>query len=202
MPLLTSTIALTMRSVRKPPELHWHPGSSREQLRTRVFTVYEQTWTCEEDGRSADFVRIDCPDWVNVIAITDDRQVVCIEQFRFGTGEVTLEIPGGVLEPDEVPVQAGVRELLEETGYSGSRPKLLGAVTTNPALQSNRCHTLLVEQARLTAKQNLDPNEQISVRLIPLQDIPRLIQQGSIHHALVVGAFHQLLLAAPHLAHA
>ena len=84
---------------------------------------------------------LDCPDWVNIIPLTDDGQVVLIRQFRHGTQSVTLEVPGGVVEADESPEAAAVRELAEETGYVPERVKSLGFVSPNPAIQGNRSYT-------------------------------------------------------------
>ncbi len=140
------------------------------------------------------FVYLDSNDWVNVIALTPERQVVLIEQFRHGTAEVTLEIPGGMVDPGEDPLAAGVRELREETGFIGGKSQLIGAVTPNPAILNNRCHTVLVRDAQARAAPAPELNEEIGQRLVPLERIPELIAGGAIHHALVVVAFHLLEL--------
>ncbi len=144
--------------------------------------------------QSGEFVYLDSADWVNVIALTPDREVVLIEQFRHGTGEVTLEIPGGMVDEGEEPLAAGIRELAEETGFGSGRFELIGAVTPNPAILNNRCHTVLVEDATLRGPCALDPHEEVGVRRVPLQDIARLMVEGHIHHALVIAAFHHLAL--------
>lgn len=147
---------------------------------------------------ASDFVVLDTADWVNVIALTEAREVVLIEQYRHGTAAVTLEIPGGMVDPGEDFVTAGVRELAEETGFAGGRARQIGLVEPNPALQSNRCATVLVEGVTLQGPVDLDPNEEIAVRTVPLDEIPALVRGGAITHALVVAAFHHLhLLEAP-----
>lgn len=144
--------------------------------------------------RQGEFVYLESPDWVNVIALAGGGEVVMIEQFRHGTGEVTLEIPGGSVEKDEDPAGAGLRELLEESGWGPGQPELIGAVTPNPAIMDNRCHTLLVRDAVRVQEPRPDDTEEIAVRLVPLEAIPGLIRDGVIHHALVVAAFHHLAL--------
>ena len=115
-----------------------------------------------------------------------------IEQFRHGTGEVTLEIPGGMVDAGEDPLTAGIRELAEETGYGSERCELIGSVTPNPAILNNRCHTLLVENVTERGPCALEMHEEVAVRRVPLDDIARLIGEGHIHHALVIAAFHHL----------
>lgn len=137
-------------------------------------------------------VVIEAPDWVNVIATTGDRRVVLVEQYRHGVGQVTLELPGGIIDVGEDPTLAGMRELREETGFGGRTGLLIGRVHPNPAYQTNTHYTVLVRDARSAGELQQDSGEDIAVRLLPLVDIPRLIQRGVITHALNVVAFFWL----------
>jgi len=142
-----------------------------------------------------DFYVLDAPPWVNVAAVTPDRRVVLVRQYRHGIREVTLEVPGGVMDPqDRDPAAAAERELLEETGYRGRALVRLGEVTCNPAILANRTHAFLVEDARRVASPKPDAHEDLEIELCPLEDIPRLLAAGAIHHALSVSALALLLL--------
>lgn len=132
--------------------------------------------------------------WANVVALTPEREVVLIEQYRHGIDDLTLEIPGGVVEPDEDPLAGAARELREETGFAGDPPKLIGTVHPNPAIQDNVCYTYLIQNARLVGELQLDPGEHIAVRTVPIDAVPRLLREGLITHSLVVAAFHWLAL--------
>lgn len=133
-------------------------------------------------------------DWVNVVALTPRREVVLIEQYRHGIDEVTLEIPGGLINQEERPEVGGVRELREETGYGSGMVERLGTVHPNPAFQSNICHSILVRDAVKVGEPELDHGEDIAVHLVPLTEINNLIRHGRITHSLVIVAFHWMHL--------
>jgi 8-oxo-dGTP pyrophosphatase MutT (NUDIX family) len=176
----------------------WTVLEREELLSCRVFSVHRRRSRSESTGRTDDFFVLESPDWVNVIALTRGGEVVLVEQYRHGTDVVTLELPGGMIDPgDGGPVPAGVRELREETGFTGVRPRLIGTVHPNPSIQTNLCHTLLLEEAERTSETSFDPNEELATRIIPLVDIPDLVRSGAIVHSLVVAAFHHLELRRP-----
>lgn len=171
----------------------WNKLNSTPQGQYRVFDVRKDRAQSPTSGQAYDFYIIEAPDWVNVIPVTPDGQVVCIRQYRHGTEKVTLEVPGGVIDPgDGTPAQAAQREMQEETGYISDELVPLGAVAPNPALQDNRCHSFLAPNARPNGPQALDGAEEIDITLVDLGDIPALITSGQITHALVVTAFYLL----------
>ncbi|HON84507.1 MAG TPA: NUDIX hydrolase [Syntrophorhabdaceae bacterium] len=155
----------------------------------RVFKVNTMKALSPRTNEVGEFYIIETNDWVNVIPLTEDKKVVMIKQFRHGSKEITLEIPGGLVD-DEHHMEAALRELSEETGYVGDRVVYLGATNPNPAIFNNLCHTYLVENAKKVNEKNLDPDEDIEVVLVPVEDIPGLIAQGKINHALVIVAFY------------
>ena len=167
--------------------------------KTRVFDLYAQRMRSPDGSYEDDFYYLECPDWVIVIPITSAGDVVLVRQYRHGVNECGLEIPGGIMsEAGEDPAAAGLREMSEETGFISDNLVSLGFVHPNPALQSNRCHLYLAEDARLQGDQNLDPSEDIEVVIKPLSSIPELIQRGDIRHSLCVAAFcHYQLLRGP-----
>jgi 8-oxo-dGTP pyrophosphatase MutT (NUDIX family) len=168
----------------------WRRVRTEEGPDYRIFRVRRETVISPRTGAEGQYVVLECPDWVNVIALTDDQQVVLIRQYRHGVDRVVLEIPSGIVEAGEEPLAAAQRELAEETGYTGERWTRLGAVYPNTAFQDNRCHHFLAEGVRLTTQPALDPGEAISVELHPLGNLAGLIATGQIAQALVLSAVY------------
>jgi ADP-ribose pyrophosphatase len=173
----------------------WQRLSQATQARTAVFDLLSARYRHPSRGTERDFVVVSPPDWVNVLALTPDQRLVLVRQFRYGINEFSLEIPGGVVEPGEDPLAAGLRELREETGFSGAPAKLLGVVHPNPAIQSNRCHFVFVEAATKVHDLEWDQDEEIHVLTEPVEAVLGLARSGGISHALVIDA---LMLFEPH----
>lgn len=171
------------------PDLpRWEALAHTTLTKTRIFEVRSTRFRHPVRGTERDFVVIDPPDWVNVVATTADDRIVLVQQFRYGTNEFSLEIPGGVIESGEEPLIAGVRELREETGYVGAPGRILGSVHPNPAIQSNRCHFVLVEQAVDTEPLAWDPDEEMKVFVLPIPEALALARAGGITHSLTLNA--------------
>jgi 8-oxo-dGTP pyrophosphatase MutT (NUDIX family) len=178
----------------------WERLSSEVLHSFKIFALRTERYVSPRTGQSVPVVVLECGDWVNVVALTPAQEVVMIRQFRFGTGQVTLEIPGGIIDPGETPLDAARRELREETGFEAARFTSLGAIAPNPAIHRNRLHCFLAEDCRLSAVQDQDPGEDIHVELLPLARVDALLASQEIDHALVAIAFQKLaLLRAGHV---
>jgi 8-oxo-dGTP pyrophosphatase MutT (NUDIX family) len=173
----------------------WEKLGHTTLARTRVLDLLSVRYRHPVRGTERDFVVIQPADWCNVIALTPDRHLVLVRQFRFGIDAFSLEIPGGVMEPGEDPITAGLRELREETGFAGQRARVLGSVHPNPAIQSNRCHFVFVEEAIHSGELEWDADEEIAIVTQPVDEVFALARSGGITHALVLNA---LLLFEPH----
>ena len=167
----------------------WRIEPDHEVLEMPIGTIRKGPLQSRTSMKRKDFYFFDFPDWVNIIARTPDNEILLIRQFRYGTKRMELEIPGGMIDPDEDPVAAGCRELLEETGFVGKNAKIIGRVYPNPAIQGNYCYTILVENAVRTGEIHPDDMEEIDCLRVPEQDIDRYIKDGRIEHGLVLNAF-------------
>ena len=164
----------------------WQVGPSRVLFESPIVSFIASEVTSPRTSVAKDFYRFDFPGWVNIVALTPAREIVLIRQYRFGTGGMELEIPGGAIELNEDPLAAGLRELLEETGFSGKQSRIIGQVCPNPAIQSNTCYTVLVENVTRQKAPTLDPMEDIEVLTMPEQDVFKLVRSGEINHGLVL----------------
>ena len=160
----------------------------------RIFDVRKSRFRRASDNKEGEFFVLDSNDWVNVLAVTSSREVVLVRQFRFGTETFSLEPPGGVIEEGEDPVLAGERELKEETGFTGVNARVIGSVFPNPAIMSNRCHFVLVENVEKTAGTAFDPNEELETTLVPVPELRDLVSKKEIVHSLAQNAIFHLLL--------
>src|SRR5437667_2409920 len=147
----------------------WEKLSSKPAGDFRIFTIRTDRKVSPRTQQVHDVFVIDCVNWVNVIALTPERQLVMIEQYRHGSNTVELEIPGGMMDAaDASPEATGLRELREETGYEGDNPRLIGRIFPNPAIMSNTCFTILVENCRCAHPVDFDHGEDLITRLVPL----------------------------------
>jgi 8-oxo-dGTP pyrophosphatase MutT (NUDIX family) len=173
----------------------WQKISSRQLGNFGVFSLRSDRCISPRTHREHDFFVIESVNWVNVIALTPDQQLVMVEQYRHGSNTVELEIPGGMMDAkDDSPEMTGRRELREETGYEGERTSVIGQVFPNPAIMSNTCFTVLIENCRCVHPVEFDRGEDLTTRLVPVSEFPRLVADGTIQHSLVVAAFYHFEL--------
>ena len=171
------------------------PHKSWTLLHTRTIADYdfvrlrEDSYRFEPTGAEAPFVVCDSADWVLVIALTADEQVVLVRQYRHGVREVVLEVPGGIVDKGETLEQAAMRELREETGFTAERVRVLGKMMPNPAINSAFCHVAVAEGCHRTDEPSPDPFEEFEVLVRPLAQVPEMIRSGQLRHALVIAAF-------------
>lgn len=175
----------------------WTRGATRVLAKTRILELWGVVFSHPSRKEAGEFTVIHTRDWVNVVATTPDHRMVLVRQFRYGINAPSLEIPGGIIEEGEDPVQAGLRELREETGFMGTRARLLGSINPNPAIQNNVCHLIWVENARLQEQTAWDEHEELEILTLPIDETYRRAREGGITHSLVLNG---LFLFEPHWA--
>lgn len=185
-----------MPTKRKDDKL-WQVTPPQTILSTPVMNVLTSQVVCKRSEKKMDFYRLEFSSWVNIVAVTKNQEIVFIQQYRFGSGKVEDEIPGGAVEPGEDPLDAGVRELLEETGFSGINARIIGKVCPNPAIQDNYCYTVLVENVKKTSDQRPDDMEDIDVFTVHRSEVLKRMKDGSIEHGLVLNALMLYAMTVP-----
>ena len=170
----------------------WRRLSSEIIEDFRFFKLRKDISRHPTSGREHRFFIFEFPDWVNIMPLTPEGEVVFVNQFRHGTRELTLEIPGGIVDPGESAREAGLREMFEESGYYAHEAIELGWVHPNPALQENRCWSYLAQNVDLIVDDDHvvgTSSEAIEVTTVPLDEIPGLLNDKLITHALTIAAF-------------
>ncbi|RMG58118.1 MAG: NUDIX hydrolase [Deltaproteobacteria bacterium] len=172
----------------------WEKMSEEVVFENGLFRVVHARYRLSPRKRESVFATLSTADWINVIPITEEGRFVLIRQFRHGTEEITVEIPGGSVERGEDPLEAARRELEEETGYTGGKWELIGSVTPNPAIQDNRCYTFLARGVKRGGEKKEDDMEFIEVFEARPDEVRKMLTDGTISHALVLAAFVHYLL--------
>lgn len=179
---------------------NWQQDKHQEILKTPVFSIEQKRARLVEAQKEGVFYVMNAPPWVNVIGLTRSNEIILVEQYRHGTREVTWELPGGVSEMDEDPVEAASRELQEETGFATENTEdwsYLGYVSSNPAIINNYTHLYLAHNCEKLYEVDRDELEYLEVHLLSIDDFKRGIRNHFIHHSLVVAAFSKLVLHYP-----
>lgn len=170
----------------------WEKLDSQLLADYRIFKSRQDTRRSPRTGEVHTFFVLESPDWMNVIPLTPEGNVVFIHQFRHGSEEVMMEIPGGLVDPGEEPAETARRELLEETGYAADEFVLIGTVSPNPAFLNNTCYTYLALGTRKVQEPQLEGSEDIAVEEVALEKVGEVIGNGRVTHSLVVAAFYHL----------
>ncbi len=178
-------------------DLTWELLDSHEDRKYRLFSVNITKNRSPRTGEIHEFQVLNSPDWVGVIPVTADNKLVLVRQFRHGSGELSLEPPGGLAKQGQSPVQSAREELEEETGYVAETFELLGCLHPLPALFNNRFYVYLARNVTPTGKLNPDETEEIETVLIPVQDLREYIRSGKITCAVMIAALHLFLDREP-----
>ena len=142
-----------------------------------------------------DFFMIETFDWINVVAVTEEGKFVMVKQHRLGTGEITVETAGGLIEKGEDPADTALRELAEETGYKPGKMFLLKKLASNPAIMNNHIYFYLALGCTKVQDQDLDGVEDIEIALYSRGEIMEMLSSGVIDHSYVVTAFSLYFLS-------
>lgn len=162
----------------------WDRTKLEEVFRARVFAYFKTTVTNPVNGLEADFDIIKCANWVNVVALDENEDIILVKQYRAGANAITLETPAGAINLGEDPLNAAKRELEEETGFVSSQWQSLGKVEVNPAIMTNFCYFFLAKNAKLTGQINFDDMEDVQTVLYKKEEVRSFIKSGEISHSL------------------
>lgn len=173
----------------------WTRTGVKHEGTFKIFDVEKYTYTHPLTGDDVPTFLITSRNWVNIVATTDDMDILLIKQFRFGSGRIELEIPGGLVEEGEKPAIAAARELKEETGYEGQEPVLIGAVNPNPAIHDHTCYTYWIPRCKKVEEPSFDGiNEIIDTEQASIDAVKAHVKEGRITHGLVIDAIFWFLM--------
>ncbi len=177
--LTSENLHLFWKTIKEESAQNYHIFDAKKVIREHPITKAQRSYSV-----------IDTLNSVAVLAITPNQEVVFVKQYRHGIDEISLEIPGGIIDPGEESEIAVQRELLEETGYSSQKWKKLGKIAQNPAIQNNRCELWLALDAQKSNQHDWDEGEVMETVLFPFETCLEMILDGTIEHSAVINAFY------------
>lgn len=160
--------------------MKWEILSSDYLLKSKWLTVRKDYVRMPSGIEMDDYYVLEYPDWINVIAITEDGKFVIERQYRHGTQSVDYELCAGTIENGETPIDAAKRELFEETGYKGGEWTLYCESCPNPAAMTNRNYTFLAKGVRYSGERHLEKTEDIEIHLMTYAEVKELVMNGEI----------------------
>jgi len=166
----------------------WEVLSTRVLLDRRWLRVNEERVLLPNGAVIEEFHRLESPDWVAVVPVTPGGDIVMVDQYRHGAKRTSRELPAGVIDAGETPIQAAKRELLEETGYTVSELVPLFALSPEPHRSTQRGHIFLGKNAGPTGEARPEPTEVLEVHVLPASEVVADALAGRIIHAVHVAA--------------
>ncbi len=149
------------------------------------------------DGRIIpEFYVLEYPEWVNVIAIPTDGRFVMERQYRYAADSTNYEIPCGVMEQGETPLEAAMRELKEETGYGGGQWRELMCISANPTSMTNMTHCFVATGVEKVSDQHLDATEELEVHLQSRDEVLALLQNNEMIQSLMIAPLLRFFMEA------
>ena len=160
---------------------------STEYLVKRPWLTARRDQVQLPDGRiNPEYYVVEYPDWVNVIAITKEGRFVMERQYRHAVGMTCFELPCGVMEAGETPLEAAKRELMEETGYGKGEWQELMEITPNPSSMSNFTHCFLATGVEKVGNPHLDATEELEVYLLEEEQVKDLLRNNLLIQSLMI----------------
>lgn len=177
----------------------WQVDSSEYIHQLPWFTVRKEAIRMESGGVIPDYFVFEYPNWVNVVAVTADGQLVLIRQYRHGIGGVHYELCAGVIDAGEDPMVAAQRELLEETGFGGGHWQPLMTLSANPGTHSNLTYAFLATGVEQRQDQHLEITEEITVHVVSPERALEIIDNGEMLQSLHIAPLLRYCLNRQHI---
>lgn len=164
--------------------MEWKVIESQKLFSEPWFTVRKDICELPNGKKHEAYYILEYPDWATAFALTEDNKVIMVRQYRHGLGEISTELPGGVIDKGETAEQAIKRELKEETGYEFASIEEIGQVAPNPATSNNYMHMFIAKGGKKVSVQNLDATEDVEVLIHSIDEVKQMLRENKIVQSL------------------
>lgn len=165
----------------------WELKGDTLNFSSRVWELRTRRYFHPKKAIEEDFYYIHSPDWVVVIGRTKEGDILLVRQFRWGIDDFSWELPGGIIDPGENPIEAGLREFREETGFEAQSGTLIGSCQPNPAMLNNVCHFVFADGViPLDCGPQWDAHEEMEIAKFSEAKLKQWVQTSKIGHSLAL----------------
>ncbi len=156
---------------------------------TSIFSLNRQECQLRNGKIMPAYYVMNFPNWIHVLPLTAQKEIIMVKQYRQGTQDWFLEFPGGSFDSkDKDPKVSGQRELLEETGYKSNQWEEIMCIYPNPAFQTNKLYIYMAFDCLKTQEPQLEPFEELELKVLSFEELECLSKEGKINHALMLSS--------------
>ena len=151
--------------------MSWKRKNRKTIYKTEYLTLYEDEVELPNGIVKEKYSMIELPDIVVIVATDDQGNVLTLNEYKYGMDKVTRVFPAGHMDEGETPLEAGKRELLEETGYGEGEFTYIGVAHEFPTKIDGHTHVVRAKNVQKIKSQHLDSDEEVEIKVVTTDEL-------------------------------